>query len=270
MKYLFRVSILLLLIFSKSFSQVHPGARQIALAHSDVALSNDVFAVFNNPAGTAQLMSREIGFYYSPSPFDLKELANGYAVVSEPTEFGVFSAGFMFYGFELYKENKISLSYSNKLSDNFLFGITGTYHNLKIERYGSDNTFSFNLGGIAVLSESWKIGFYAENISRATYGNESDQIPTVLWLGTSFKPVNQLNTFFALEKDLDYDPSFRFGIEYRIIENLSLRSGFNNYPSTYNFGVGIFLGLFEFDYALFTHQDLGLTHQAGLIIRFDK
>ncbi len=255
---------------AESFCQIAPGARQIAVAHADVALSDDVFAIFNNPAGLAQLSKLETGIFYSPSPFDVKELATGFAAISLPAKFGVLSAGFMFFGFNLYQENKISLSYSRKLFDNFSAGITANYHNLKIEKYGSDYSVSLDLGGIAKLNDNIQIGFSAKNISRATFGSESNQIPSELWFGVMFKPAEPLNTYFALQKDLDYDPSLRFGIEYRIIEYLALRSGFNNYPSTYNFGIGVFLKIFEFDYALFTHHDLGLTHQAGLIIRFDN
>jgi len=33
-----------------AFSQHSAGAKQISLSNSDVALSNDVFALFNNPS----------------------------------------------------------------------------------------------------------------------------------------------------------------------------------------------------------------------------
>ena len=91
------------------FPQINPGARQIALSHSDVALSNDAFSIFNNPAGLA----------HSPSPFGMKELANGFGAYTEPTTFGTLSAGFMIYGFELYKETKMALGYGNKIANYF-------------------------------------------------------------------------------------------------------------------------------------------------------
>jgi len=52
--------------------------RQVALSNSDVAQCNDVFSLFNNPAGSSQLTG-ENWVIYSPAPFGLKELANGYA-----------------------------------------------------------------------------------------------------------------------------------------------------------------------------------------------
>ena len=75
---------------------------------------------------------------------------------------------------------------------------------------------------------------------------------------------------FAVEKDIKYKPSFQFGINYDIIEYLSLRIGFSNEPSKYSAGLGINYSMFSLDYAMFTHNDLGLTHQAGIIISFGR
>jgi len=75
-----------------------------------------------------------------------------------------------------------------------------------------------------------------------------------------------LNT--ALEKDIKFNLSFMSGINYDITENFSLRIGFANEPSKFSGGIGINISSFNFDYAFFTHPDLGVTHQAGITISF--
>lgn len=252
-----------------SLCQVHPGAKQISLSHSGVAYANDVFALFNNPAGLAQLNWRELGIYYSPSPFGVPELANAYAVYTEPLAFGNVSAGYMNYGFELYRESKIALSYAAVIKKKFLIGITALYQNLSIEKYGNDNALVFNIGGIYYLDENTRVGFYTHNISKSTYGEEEDQIPFILAVGASRDFQENITFNFGVEKELDYNPSFRFGIEYIPIKYFSLRSGFMNEPSSYSFGAGIHYSFLNLDYAFFTHQDLGLTHQAGIVIDFE-
>lgn len=57
-------------------------------------------------------------------------------------------------------------------------------------------------------------------------------------------------------------------INYDIVEYFSVRTGFSNEPSSFTAGIGINYTLFSLDYAVFTHPDLGLTHQAGIIISF--
>lgn len=88
--------------------------------------------------------------------------------------------------------------------------------------------------------------------------------------GLSYDIAEELTINLALEKDIKYKASFQFGINYDIIENISLRSGFSNEPSKYSAGIGINYSMFSLDYAMFTHNDLGLTHQAGLIISFGR
>jgi hypothetical protein len=257
-------------VYSNFFAQFNPGAKQISIANSDVALSNDVFSLFNNPAGLSQMNWRELGVYYSPSPFGFTELANGFFSYHEPTDLGSFAIGGMTYGFELYRENKITLGYSFNFNNNFFSGAAVNYHMVFIKNYGSTAAFYFDIGGLIYLSDSFRWGFFVHNINHASFGKEDDQIPLVMNTGFSYDIVSQLSFNFSLEKDIRYNASLQAGINYDIIENISLRSGFSNNPSSYSGGLGINYSFFSIDYALINHPDLGLTHQAGIIICFTE
>jgi hypothetical protein len=263
---------LLLIIGYESVSQAQmiAGAKQISIANSGVALSNDVFAIFNNPAGLAQMNWREIGVFYSPAPFGFKELANAFIAYNEPLSFGSFSLGAMTYGFELYKENKILLGYSYNFLDKFFAGFTINYLSVSIKKYGSKSVFYFNLGGLIYITQDIKWGFFIVNINRASFVDEDDQIPTIFNSGFSYNIIPDVSINIALEKDIRYTASLKFGIDYYIIDNLSLRTGFSNEPSTYSAGIGINYSFISFDYAVSNHQDLGLTHQAGILISFQN
>ena len=83
--------------------------------------------------------------------------------------------------------------------------------------------------------------------------------------------INNLSLNVAVEKDIRYNASVKSGINYDLIDNLSLRIGFANEPAEYSAAESEFIILyFNLDYAVFTHPDLGLTHQAGIIISFEK
>ncbi len=252
------------------FAQLSPGAKQISMSNSGVALSNDVFSLFNNPAGLSQLNWREIGIYYSPSPFGLKELANGYIAYNEPFSFGSIAIGGMSYGFDLYKETKITLGFSYKINNRFFIGTAVNFHNYSIKRYGSASALYFDVGGLAYLTGKIRWGFFISNLNKATIGHEDDQIPMVFNSGFSYDIIKNISLNLGLQKDIRYNPSVEFGINYDIIKYLSIRIGFSNEPSKYSGGIGINYSIFSLDYAVFTHQDLGLTHQAGIIIHFNK
>ncbi len=265
MKILFTIFIL---INFSVFAQINPGAKQISLSNSDVALSNDVFSVFNNISGLAQLNWREIGIYYSPAPFGLTELANGYLAYIEPTDLGAFSFGAMTYGFELYRESRFLLGYSNKFRNKFFYGLSINAHSVNIKNYGNDFVFYLNLGALFYLMKDLRFGFFIDNINRTSFSSEKEQIPTVIISGLSYDILNELTLNISLEKDIRYKPSFQFGIDYDIIDNLSVRTGFSDNPANYSAGIGINYSMFNLDYAILSHNDLGLTHQFGLIINF--
>ncbi len=262
--------VITIIFTSISFPQMDPGAKQIALSYSDVALTNDVFGLFNNPASLAKINLRQAGVYYSPAPFGFTEMANGYIAYNEPFNWGSLAVGGMSYGFELYKENKILVGSSYNYKDKFLIGITLNYHSVNIKNYGSANSFYFNVGGIVPISDFISWGFSVHNLNRATLGKEKDQIPTVLKTGFNFSAIENISLNAAIEKDILQETSLLFGINYDIIKYISLRTGFSNEPSRFTAGIGINYSFFTLDYAVFTHPDLGLTHQAGLIISFEK
>lgn len=257
-------------LISVSLGQMNPGAKQIAMANSDVALSDDVFSLFNNPAGLAQLGWRELGLYYSPAPFGFKELANGYIAYSEPLGFGSAGIGAMTYGFELYRESRLLLSFSTLYLNKFFFGVSFNYHIVSIQGYGNKSIFYINGGCLGYLMNDLRIGFFIQNINQASYTSDEDQFPILLNFGLSYTINEILSLNCAIEKDIRYNASVRSGINYDIIDNLSLRIGFANEPAEFSCGIGIHFSYFNFDYAVFVHPDLGLTHQAGIIISFEK
>lgn len=269
MKLRYTIIIFWLLTLS-AYCQYNPGAKQISLSNSDVALSDDVFGLFNNPAGLSQMQWREVGVYYSPAPFGLSELANGYVAYHEPTEIGSFAVGGMSYGFELYRESKIALGYSYKYQNKFFIGLVINYQTVSIQNYGNDGAFFINIGGLAYITNSFRYGFVIQNLNKATFGKDDNQIPMIINTGLSYDVADDLTMNFSVEKDIEYKPSIQFGINYDIIDNLSLRTGFSNEPSRYSAGIGINYSIFSLDYAMFTHNDLGLTHQAGVVISFGK
>ncbi|MFZ1292072.1 MAG: hypothetical protein WAR79_18385 [Melioribacteraceae bacterium] len=260
------IVISLLFYFNQKLSgQLQPGAKQIALSHSDVANPNDVFSIFTNPAGLTQIKKTQFGIFYSPSPFGIKELANGFLAFNQPTNLGSFSIGAMNYGFELFKENRIYFGYSNNFSDQFLFGISVFYQIIKIENYGNTNFLNFSLGSIFLLNQDLSIGFSIHNPLR---NKNYSSLTTNFRTGITYNILDNAKIHFAAFKEINFPISFSSGIEYDIIKLLSLRFGIQNNPNNFSGGLGINYSFFQIDYAINSHIDLGLTHQIGIILNF--
>ncbi len=245
MKFTKNILILAILFHFNLTAQIDPGGKEIALSHSSLALSDNVLSLFSNPAGIGQLNWREIGIYYSPAPFGMKELSNSFASYVEPTELGNFSVGFSSYGFSLYKESSFIINYSNIIFNYFLIGINFRYKDLRIKNYGNDSAILIDIGGIYVLSKKYRFGFAIKNISRSTIGNTEDQLPVSFSSGITYSPIPKISINMALYKEISYSSSFSAGL-------------------------GINYSVFELSYGMFTHSDLGLTHLAGLLIHFGE
>ncbi len=263
------ITIAILLLSECVYCQFYPGAEQISLSNSCTAKEKNVFSLFNNVACLQQINKSELGIYYSPSPFGLKELSNAFIAYADSFSFGRLAVGAMYYGFELYNEEKAVLGYANKIYDGLYIGIALNIHTVSIKNYGKDAAFYLNSGLTVNITDRLLWGFSLSNINKATFGSEKDQIPSVIKSGLSYNPMENLTFTCAFEKETYYTENISFGIEYDIIEILSLRSGFSSRIPNYSGGIGIHYSVFNLNYAFVYHSDLGFTHQTDLIILFE-
>jgi hypothetical protein len=258
--------ILFLFFHSIIHSQFLPGSRRISLAHSDIALNNDIFAIFNNPAGLSLLNERQIGFYHSPAPFGVKELSNSFITYIQPTNIGNFCVGGMYYGFDLYNESLINVAYANELYKDFFVGVTNSIKIINIEGYGSGSKFNLILGGIYKISQKLSVGFSIHNFLR--FQLIEDYFEFRYQTGIAYFPYKNTSINFSISKQFDFPFAIHFGVEYPLIDYLFLRIGAQNEPNLYSGGLGIHYSNFEINYSVAAHLELSLTHQFDLLISF--
>lgn len=249
-------------------AQNQPGARQNAMANSFSAIADDHWGTFYNSAGIGQLTSRGVGAFYSPSPFGMKEFATGAIAYVEPFSFGNIGVTAQTYGFELYRENSFSLSYAQNFFPNFYAGVRVKYNTLTIQNYGSDNIIGIDIGFLAQLSDVMKVGFAAVNLNRPAWGEAKDKLPQIFRGGFSYLPLKNILLGFEIEKDVRYPFNLKFGLEYNLLEMFALRFGYNNSPSKFAGGFGVSYSIFQINYAVQSHLDLGLTHLFGIDFKF--
>ena len=262
--------IIILALCNFCSGQILSGARQTGLSYSDIALTGNIFSLFSNPAGVENISNPELAVFYSPSPFGMKELSTGYAAVTNDFEVFRATAGYSIYGFELYKENSFYLGLSKTFSGRIYTGFTLSLTNISIKNYGSTSVFRLNLGMIYSVSEFVNLGFTIQNLTRSKVKNDDKPMPVCYDFGVSVFPIKDISVNIAAEKEIYFETSFRFGIEYRIIEYLALRSGLTTEPDTFSAGMGIYYSFLNISYAFRNHNELGMTHQIELVINFPK
>jgi len=264
-----KLNLFILLISASLYPQFNPGAKQIALSNSDIASASDVFTIFSNPAALSLYNWRETSAYYSPQPLGFKELSNYSFAHSEYTPFGSFAAALFSYGFELYKETHITFAYSRNIKNQLFIGLALNYYHLSIKNYGNDVS-PINISALYYLTKEVRTAFSLNNLNQATWGNEPNQIPTIFSWGISYELNSEILISSSIEKEVGFKPSLQAGLSYDLIEYLSLRGGFSTFPAKYSTGFSINYNGFQVDYSLFSHDDFGLTHQAGIVFSFPQ
>lgn len=262
------VSFILRGVVLAAFEPREIGARAGGVGGASVAALNDSWSSWHNPSGLSQLRIQTVSLFYSPAPFGLKELAFGALAYVHPTEVGCLAISASRFGFDLYKETTVALSYSNSYHQAVAFGLSLRYHRLDIDRYGSAVAIGLDAGILIVPLENLRVGFIISNLNAPTIGVTNERIPQVYAMGFSYTPVEKLAILVKVEKDLRFPTSVKAGVEYRLLDFLALRTGLVTMPSKVTAGMGVLRSHFSLDYAVQIHPELGVTHQFSVSLSF--
>lgn len=253
--------------YSQSISPIL-GARNAGLGNISTTLV-DVNGARNNIAGTAQITQLSISWsqeLYGKIPGVQRLSAN--AVV--PTKLVNLSAGLYRFGDDLYNEHILSVGASNQFGLAAL-GVRVNYNQFNTEGFGSKGIISIDFGGIAEIIPQITVGAFIQNITQPTVSEVADEkLPTRLAAGFSVKPNDHLALFMEIDKDLDFDPTWRSGIEYVVHKKITIRTGYSIKPNIPSFGLGFKNKSFTFDYAFRMHQALRSIHTASVIFQVKK
>lgn len=246
------------------------GARSAAIGNASVCLV-DLWAVYHNQANLAYYENISAGVYYE-NRFLVKEMSSqAFSFVLPSKKLGVFGVSFSRFGYSLYNESKYGLSYARKFGPNFSAGVQMNYLSAHIgENYGTKGTFTAELGVRAILLKKLAIGFHAYNLTRAKMANyNNERIPTILRLGLQYTFSEKVFLSAEVEKDIDFKPVFKMGMEYRPAKLFYLRAGVSSNPFISSFGLGFNISdKFNIDLASTVHPVLGMSPMASLSYNF--
>jgi len=246
------------------------GGRAAGMGKSSVSLT-DFWAIQNNPAGLALLQQTTAGLAYE-NRYMLKELALKSAAVAVPTNFGVIGASFNQFGYQKYNENKLGLAYARAFGPSLRIGLQLDYLSSRFaEGYEGKDHVTFELGVQSQINRKMVVGAYIFNPVRARLSNYTDErIPVVMRFGVSYIFTDKLLGVAEIEKNSEFDPDIRMGLEFQITETFYTRAGLAVNPGLLSFGTGLHFAGMRFDLAASMHQRLGASVQAGLVYSFGK
>ncbi|MBN1350523.1 ComEA family DNA-binding protein [candidate division KSB1 bacterium] len=250
---------------SASFESPGIGARPLALGGAFVGIADNCDALFMNPAGIAQMGNPELSAFYS-RPYGLKELSYSALSFVLPNRHLTTGLGAQTYGYKLYRETTLLIGMGRSFEQKFFYGFSIRYMTLQIENYGSAGCLSLDAGILVKALPYLYLGAFAGNLSRSKIGRENEKLPQILSTGLYFNPLPRVGLSLDVFKDVSFPVEYHCGIEYGISKYLDLRCGVSNNPAKFSGGFGAHLRWVRIDYAVYTHRDLGLSHQVSISI----
>jgi len=246
------------------------GGRAAGMSNAAVTL-NDLWAINHNQAGLTGIKTFTGGIYYE-NRYGLKNLSIKAGAVALPTKSGVFGVCMTYFGYTLYSESKIGLAFAKSFGTKFSAGVQLDYLNTHIaENYGNASAVAAEIGLLYQVNRSLAIGTHIYNPTRAKIAAYNDErAPTIFNLGLSYKFSGKVILAIESEKDIQFDPVFRVGVEYRPVKTLYFRTGISTNPVLNSFGFGLEYHNFNLDFAASYHQALGFTPQCSLVFHVDK
>lgn len=246
------------------------GGKAAGMSNASVTLI-DFWSVNQNQAGMAWIKNFSAGVYYE-NRFGIKELGLKSGAIVMPTKSGVLGLSVSNFGYSQFNENKIGLAYAKNFGEKFSAGVQLDYLTTHIgENYGNSGTVAAEAGLHYKLNSKLTAGAHVFNPTRAKVAEYNDErAPTIFKLGLSYTFSDKLIVAIESEKDIQYEPVMKAGVEYHPIQTLYFRTGISSNPTMNSFGFGLELSNFNIDFATSYHRTLGFSPQVSLVFHVNK
>jgi len=267
------------------------GARGAGMGNAFCALSDDISALWWNPAGLGQLKLSEASFSHQEWFQGFRDEYGGAGIT---TPFGTIAAGVLYssvsdvirhtefdnpVNFKTYDVIG-SLAYGTKFKRNFFFGFSmlGYYVNLDEDigkAVGADLGLLWRPGG------KFGIGLTAQNFGTPVkyYYHDTDPLPSLIKAGISISPSSKINGVVEYTYPQFGVQSFGVGMEWWITPMIAVRGGYRGGPQAseiftakdaLSLGFGIRYKMFGLDYAYAPYADVGMTHRISVNYVFGR
>lgn len=270
-----------------AFDSRYPSARATAMGDGFVAVANDVWASYYNPAGLAAVGSYQLATAFQ-RPFSQPFFSNAFLGGTIPLteKYGTLGISFENYGVS-YRGENLSSEMTSTFSHGFnllkdMHSSLSAGYNLKYYymnlgesvdglKLGSAGAFGLDVGMQASLYERTYVGVYVYNINAPVLGaNTKHNLPQRLVIGAAYRPVSGLLTTLAFDKTLGFDTQIQGGFEYLPAPWLALRLGAGTDPNRFSAGIGLHFFDFQLDYSFVNHPVLPETQKFGLTYLFNQ
>lgn len=249
---------------------------------SFVAVADNASAVFWNPAGMIHIQKKDISITQNKYITGINEAS---LIFSYPTKYVVLTGAYLNFftpsedildengaltgnSFS-YRTDVPLLSIAGKQWKRISWGVTGKWFKEKISDF-SQTTLSGDVGGL-YSGRYLNFGLSVQNIGKIN----NLLLPIIYRTGLAWKVRSlvfsgEYNAYSSVGQK--YKNSANFGMQYTLMESISLRWGYRALDdlTKWTVGLGLKYGRSSLDYAFVPYGALGNSHQVALHFQFGK
>lgn len=241
------------------------GARSTAMGDLNLGLS-DLFSAINNQAMLPEIKTISFGINVK-NQYLVKNLSTATLGVVVPIGKGAFALSFSSYGYQLYRQNKLGLSYALALSPVFSLGINVNYNSIQLgEGLGNEYAIYPDFGLSYKPIEKLIISIQFQNLTLSKKVKQLDELwPVAGRLGLIYHINKKLQIGTQVNIYANRPFEINSGLEYRFSDLFSFRFGFASQPTRVSMGIGFLLQNFQIDLSSSYQSNLGFTPSLNLI-----
>lgn len=257
------------------------GARARSLGGAAVTLG-DFWALVNNQAGLAGLNGLTLGAAFENS-FLVGEMGAELLGVVIPFRKSTFGFSWHHSGYEAFRKIKIGGAFARSFGERLHAGLQLDYLATFIGGgYGHGRGITFEAGMQVQVSDHLVMGMHTFNPLVIKYNRiENERAVSRYTLGIRYEFSSQLFLCLETEKDLDYKPGVRAGLEYKPAKTAVVRIGYATLPaasgtsrfsiaSCMTFGFGLEFNGLQLDLGTSIHSSLGWSPILSLCYDFAR
>ncbi|MBE0478901.1 PorV/PorQ family protein [Candidatus Aerophobetes bacterium] len=267
--------------FASGYVDLNMGPRPQAMGGAFVAVADDVYAGYWNPAGIVQLKEPAVGFMHS-NPFGITEVSLDYLVFAHPTALSFLNGGIGLayqktaaifescYSERTGDESIYTLSVAGKIIPRLSYGINLKSINIDFGEMSTSGE-AFDFGLLYRFDERYSLGLMMRNLS-GKLTNETLRQEKRLGVAGRFwnnKIIVAIDASHKKEVQGEQEVwRLHAGTELQVTENIALRVGFDRESFTAGVGIGFNLGGLiqgaSLDYSFKNSEELAVSHRFAL------
>ncbi|MBT7310332.1 hypothetical protein HN843_01120 [bacterium] len=263
-----------------AFDNISISPRVRGMGDAGVAIADDAFAPYYNPAGLASITGGMIGSSsvkpYGTSFMDVTYFG-GVAQIGDLGGIGFGYRQFVseYQDIELMSEDTYTMSWGKTLytdiHTSINFGISANMYRLEFAETvggqdpGNDTTVGIDAGLTVGLHNRTRLGVMVKNLNNPVIGIDNQDLRQSINAGIGYSPYIGVWTVFEMEHTIDGELQYHGGLEFEVLSGLVLRAGTMTNPNKMTAGFGYNAAGVGVNYGFSTGGGvLDDSHQFGL------